>query len=129
MFKQHFARGQAFTYDLAEIGRYYADYVELMAHFDAVLPGRIHRVFYEAHGRGSGARGPRACSTIAACRSRRSACTSIANDRAVRTASSEQVRQPIFRDGVDHWRNYEPWLGAAEELRSAGVASYSPAAN
>ena len=46
-FKQHFARGQNFTYDLAEIGRYYRDYVELMAHFDAVLPGRVHRVFYE----------------------------------------------------------------------------------
>src|SRR5262249_20595062 len=46
-FKQHFARGQGFTYDLAEIGRYYADYVELMAHIDAVLPGRVHRVIYE----------------------------------------------------------------------------------
>ena len=46
-FKQHFARGQNFTYELGEIGRYYRDYVELMAHFDAVLPGRVHRVFYE----------------------------------------------------------------------------------
>ena len=47
-FKQHFARGQNFTYSLEEIGRYYRDYVELMAHFDAVLPGRVHRVFYES---------------------------------------------------------------------------------
>src|SRR5207247_1268104 len=46
-FKQHFARGQAFTYDLGEIGRYYGDYVRLMAHLDAVLPGRVHRVIYE----------------------------------------------------------------------------------
>jgi hypothetical protein len=46
-FKQHFARGQNFTYDLAELGRYYRNYVELMAHFDSVLPGRVHRVFYE----------------------------------------------------------------------------------
>jgi hypothetical protein len=45
--KQHFARGQAFSYDLADIGRYYADYIALMAHFDAVLPGRVHRVIYE----------------------------------------------------------------------------------
>src|SRR5258708_18160873 len=45
-FKQHFARGQNFTYDLSEIGRYYADYVELMAHFDAVLPNRVHRVIH-----------------------------------------------------------------------------------
>ena len=46
-FKQHFAQGQAFSYDLADLGRYYRDYVELMAHFDAVLPGRVHRVIYE----------------------------------------------------------------------------------
>ncbi len=46
-FKQHFARGQNFTYDLDDIGRYYRDYVELMAHFDGVLPGRVHRVIYE----------------------------------------------------------------------------------
>src|ERR1700741_4339539 len=46
-FKQHFARGQNFSYDLAELGAYYRSYVELMAHFDAVLPGRVHRVFYE----------------------------------------------------------------------------------
>src|SRR5262249_33679134 len=47
-FKQHFARGQGFTYDLADIGRYYADYVELMSHYDSVLPGRVHRVHYES---------------------------------------------------------------------------------
>ena len=46
-FRQHFARGQAFTYDLDDLGRYYADYVRLMAHVDAVLPGRVHRVIYE----------------------------------------------------------------------------------
>src|SRR3972149_11569699 len=46
-FKQHFARGQRFTYDLAELGRYYRDYVELMAHFDEALPARVPRVFYE----------------------------------------------------------------------------------
>src|SRR6185312_15187653 len=46
-FKQHFARGQSFTYSLTDLGRYYSDYVDLMAHYDAVLPGRIHRVFYE----------------------------------------------------------------------------------
>ena len=57
-FKQQFARGQNFTYSLEDIGRYYRDYVELMAHFDAVLPGRIHRVFYESHGRGHRRRGP-----------------------------------------------------------------------
>ena len=75
-FKQHFARGQDFTYGLDDIGRYYRDYVELMAHFDAVLPGRVHRV----HLRSAWSTTPKpkcaACSTTAACRSRRSACAS-----------------------------------------------------
>ena len=103
-FKQHFARGQNFTYGLDDIGRYYRDYVELMAHFDAVLPGRVHRVHLRADGRRH--RGARCagCSTTAACRSRTRCLQFYENERAVRTASSEQVRQPIFREGVDHWR-------------------------
>src|SRR5207302_1739569 len=48
VFKQHFARGQSFSYGLEDVGRYYRDYVELMAHFDRVLPGRVHRVHYES---------------------------------------------------------------------------------
>src|SRR6266403_1480365 len=47
-FKQHFARGQNFSYDLEDLGRFYRDYVDLMAHVDATVPGRVHRVFYEA---------------------------------------------------------------------------------
>jgi tetratricopeptide (TPR) repeat protein len=109
-FKQHFARGQGFTYDLADIGRYYADYVELMAHFDAVLPGRVHRVIYEAM-----VADPeeQTRALLAACGLPfEDACLRFyENDRAVRTASSEQVRQPIFTDAADHWRNYDPWLG------------------
>ncbi|HET7809991.1 MAG TPA: sulfotransferase [Steroidobacteraceae bacterium] len=108
-FKQHFARGQTFTYDLDEIGRYYADYVELMAHFDAVLPGRVHRVFYEKM----------VDDTEVEVRRLLDYCGLPFEDgvlrfhenrRAVRTASSEQVRQPIFRDGLEQWRHYEPWL-------------------
>lgn len=108
-FKQHFARGQAFTYDLAELGRYYADYVELMAHFDVVLPGSVHRVFYE----------DMVADTEAEVRRLLDHCglpfedsclRFYENDRAVRTASSEQVRRPIFREGTDHWRLFEPWL-------------------
>jgi tetratricopeptide (TPR) repeat protein len=109
-FKQHFARGSHFTYDLSEIGRYYRDYVELMAHFDAVLPGRVHRVFYEnmvEDTEGEVRRLLDYCGLPF-----EPACLEFyANDRAVRTASSEQVRQPIFRDAVEHWRHYEPWLG------------------
>jgi tetratricopeptide (TPR) repeat protein len=109
-FKQHFARGQNFTYELTELGRYYRDYVELMAHFDAVLPGRVHRVFYERmidDTEGEVRRLLEYCGLPF-----EDACLRFyENDRAVRTASSEQVRRPIFRDAVEHWRHYEPWLG------------------
>jgi len=108
-FKQHFARGQHFSYSLADLGRYYRDYVELMAHFDAVLPGRIHRVVYEGMVEDTEAEVRR---LLAYCGlPYEDACLRFYdNERAVRTASSEQVRRPIFRDAVEHWRNYEPWL-------------------
>jgi tetratricopeptide (TPR) repeat protein len=109
-FKQHFARGQNFSYGLEDIGRYYHDYVELMAHFDAVLPGRIHRVFYERIIDDTEAEVRRLldyCGLPFEVQCLRF----YENERAVRTASSEQVRQPIYRDGVDHWQHYEPWLG------------------
>ena len=109
-FKQHFARGQNFTYSLAEIGRYYRDYVGLMRHFDSVLPGRVHRVLYEDvvnDMEGEVRRLLRYCNLPfeAAC------LRFFENERAVRTASSEQVRQPIYRSGLEQWRSYEPWLG------------------
>jgi tetratricopeptide (TPR) repeat protein len=108
-YKQHFARGQAFSYDLENIGRYYRDYVALMAHFDAVSPGRVHRVIYErmvADTEGQ----VRALLDHVGLPFEDACLRFWTNDRAVRTASSEQVRQPIFDDGVDHWRNFEPWL-------------------
>jgi tetratricopeptide (TPR) repeat protein len=114
-YKQHFARGQHFTYSLNEIGRYYHDYVELMAHFDAVLPGCVHRVIYErmvADTEGEVRRVLDYCGLPFDERCLRF----YENERAVRTASSEQVRRPIYREGVDHWRNYEPWL---DPLKSA----------
>jgi tetratricopeptide (TPR) repeat protein len=108
-FKQHFARGQNFTYGLEDLGRYYRDYVELMAHFDAVLPGRVHRVFYEDMIEDTETQ---VRQLLAYCGlPYEEACLRFyENERAVRTASSEQVRQPIFREGLDHWRRYEPWL-------------------
>jgi tetratricopeptide (TPR) repeat protein len=114
-YKQHFARGQHFTYSLDEIGRYYRDYVELMAHFDAVLPGRVHRVIYErmvADTEGEVRRVLDYCGLPFDERCLRF----YENERAVRTASSEQVRRPIYREAVDHWRNFEPWL---DPLKSA----------
>jgi tetratricopeptide (TPR) repeat protein len=108
-FKQHFAKGQGFSYDLTDFGRYYRDYVRLMAHTDRVLPGAVHRVIYEAMVEDTEAevRG-----LLAYCGLEFDpACLAFyENDRAVRTPSSEQVRQPIFRDGTEAWKPYEPWL-------------------
>jgi tetratricopeptide (TPR) repeat protein len=108
-FKQHFARGQAFSYDLTDIGRYYADYVDLMAHVDAVLPGRVHRVIYEEMVEDP-ERQIRALLDYCGLPFEDGCLNFHQNDRAVRTASSEQVRQPIFKDAVEHWQNYESWL-------------------
>lgn len=112
-FKQHFARGQGFTCSLDDIGRYYVDYVRLMAHFDAVLPGRVHRVLYERMVDDTEAE---VRSLLAYCGLPfEDACLRFyQNQRPVRTASSEQVRQPIYREGVDHWRHYAAWLGPLE---------------
>lgn len=122
-FKQNFARGQTFSYGLEDIGQYYRNYVELMAHFDTVLPGRIHRVFYERM----------IVDTEAEVRRLLDFCglpfeqhclRFYENERAVRTASSEQVRQPIFTAGVDHWRHYEPWLGPLKEVLGQVLECY-----
>ncbi|HEX9805742.1 MAG TPA: sulfotransferase, partial [Alteraurantiacibacter sp.] len=109
-FRQHFAKGQGFSYGLADIGRYYADYVRAMDHYDRVLPGRIHRVIHEELlGDPEGAvRGLLAYLGLPF----EEGCLEFhRNTRAVRTASSEQVRRPLNRDGVGQWKPYEQWLG------------------
>jgi tetratricopeptide (TPR) repeat protein len=125
-FKQHFARGQAFTYDLAEIGRYYADYVELMAHFDAVLPGRVHRVIYERMVEDP-EREVRALLDYCGLPFEAGCLTFYETERAVRTASSEQVRRPIFTDAVEHWKNFEPWLGPLKAALGPVLDAYPDA--
>ncbi len=114
-FKQHFARGQSFSYSLDDIGRYYHDYVDLMAHFDAVLPGRVHRVIYERMVEDTEGEVRR---LLAYCGLpfEEGCLRFFENDRPVRTASSEQVRRPINRDGIDQWRHYAAWL---DPLRTA----------
>ncbi len=122
-FKQHFARGQNFSYDLTEVGRCWRDYAELMAHFDAVQPGRVHRVFYEqmvGDLEGETRRLLDYCGLEL-----ESQCLRFwETERAVRTASSEQVRRPIFTDAVEHWRNYHPWLGPLEAALGPGLEDY-----
>jgi hypothetical protein len=108
-FKQHFAEGHRYSYNLEDTGRYYSNYVELMAHFDSVLPGRVHRVIYENMIENTEAEVGR---LLAYCGLPfETACLRFyENDRPVRTASSQQVRQPIYKHGVEHWRHYEEWL-------------------
>jgi len=122
-FKQHFARGQSFTYDLGDLGRYYRDYVTLIAHFDAVLPGRIHRVFYERMVEDTEEE-VRRLLEYCGLPFEESCLRFFQNARPVRTASSEQVRQPIYREGVDHWRHYAPWLVPLELALGPVLGSY-----
>jgi hypothetical protein len=112
-FKQHYARGQAFSYDLGHFGTYYADYVRLMAHLDRVQPGRIHRVIHEALV-DDPEREVRALLDYLGLEYEPECLRFHENKRAVRTASSEQVRRPISRDGIDQWRRFDRWLGPLE---------------
>ncbi|MFM5915641.1 MAG: tetratricopeptide repeat-containing sulfotransferase family protein, partial [Chakrabartia godavariana] len=114
-FKQHFARGQGFTYSLTDIGRYYADYVDFMAHIDRVLPGRVVRMFHEDMVEDS-TREIRRLLDALGLPFEESCLRFWENDRAVRTASSEQVRRPIFKDGTEQWLMFEPYL---DELNAA----------
>ncbi|MBB4611906.1 tetratricopeptide repeat-containing sulfotransferase family protein [Novosphingobium taihuense] len=124
--KQHFARGQTFTYDLTDIGRYYRDYVGLMAAWDAQIPGHVHRVIYERMVADTEAEVRRLLDYIGVPFD--PACLEFyKNDRAVRTASSEQVRQPIFKDGLEAWKPYEPWLGPLKAALGPVLESYPDA--
>jgi tetratricopeptide (TPR) repeat protein len=108
--KQLFARGQEFCYSVDDIARYYRTYLELMAHWDAALPGRVLRVHHEDvvdDLEGS----VRRILDYLGLPFEQGCLEYHRNVRSVRTASSEQVRQPIYREGLDQWRHYEPWLG------------------
>lgn len=114
-FKQHFARGQAFSYSLDDMGRYYADYVRLMAHLDRVQPGAVHRVIYENMVDRTEAE-VRALLDYCGLPFEEACLAFHKTERAVRTASSEQVRQPIYRDGTEAWKPFDRWL---DPLRDA----------
>ncbi len=109
-FKQLFASGQQFTYSLDDIAQYYRMYLRIMDHWDCVLPGRVLRVQHEdviGDLEGSVRRILDYCGLAF-----EPACIDFhKTDRRVHTASSEQVRRPISREGVDQWKNFEPWLG------------------
>jgi len=113
-FKQHFQSGLWFSYDLVDIGCYYRDYVRLMGHFDAVLPGRVHRVQYE---RLVTQLEPEVRRLLAYCGLPfEEQCLRFHETRrVVQTASSEQVRSPLYSESLDQWRHFEPWLGPLKE--------------
>jgi predicted Zn-dependent protease len=121
--KQLFAQGQEFTYSVDDIARYYRTYLELMAHWDTVLPGRVLRVLHEDvvdDLEGSVRRILDHCGLPF-----ERACVDFhKTERSVRTPSSEQVRQPIFRDGLDQWRRYEAWLGPLEAALGDAAARW-----
>lgn len=108
-YRQHFAKGQAFSYDLAHMGQYYADYVRLMAHFDIIAPGYVYRVIHEQLLEDP-EREIRSLLEYIGLPFEDACLNFHQNKRAVRTASSEQVRRPINRDGVDQWKPYEAHL-------------------
>ena len=122
-FRQHYAKGQAFSYGLADVGDYYRDYARLMAHIDAVQPGRVHRVIHEALLDDPEAE-VRAMLAFLDQSFEEACMTFHINARAVRTASSEQVRRPINRDGVGQWLPYEKWLDPLKQALGPVLGAY-----
>jgi tetratricopeptide (TPR) repeat protein len=123
VFRQYFPQRHGFAFDLGEIGRYYRDYVEMMAHFDAVAPGSVHRVLYEDMVERPEAEIRRLLEYLEL--PFEEACLNFHQTRrAVMTPSAEQVRQPIFTDALGQWRNYEPWLGPLKSALGGVLAAY-----
>jgi hypothetical protein len=122
-FRQYFAARQDFTYNLTDLGRFYRDYVRLMEHFDQAMPGHVHRVIHEDLVADPEKEVRRMLDYIGV--EFEDACLRFyENKRAVNTASSEQVRRPINREGVDQWRNFDPWLGELKQALGSVVDAY-----
>jgi tetratricopeptide (TPR) repeat protein len=121
--KQLFAHGQEFAYSIEDIARYYRTYLELMRHWDSVLPGRVLRVQHEdvvSDLEGNVRRLLEFCGLEF-----EAACVEFhKTERSVRTASSEQVRQPIYREGLEQWRHFEPWLGPLQAALGDALTRY-----
>lgn len=127
-FRQHWATGQTFAYDLEDLGHFYSAYVEQMAHFDAAAPGCVHRIIYEnliADTEGETRRLLDACGL----EFEEQCLRFFENKRAVRTPSSEQVRLPIFSAGLDNWRPFEPWLAPLKQALGPVLEAYPAAPN
>jgi hypothetical protein len=121
--KQLFATGQEFTYSVEDIARYYRAYLDLMQHWDEVLPGRVLRVHHEdvVDDLESNVR---RILDFCGLPFEASCLEFYKTARSVRTASSEQVRQPIFRDGLDQWTKYESWLDPLKHALGDALLRY-----
>jgi tetratricopeptide (TPR) repeat protein len=122
-FKQLFADGQEFTYGQEEIARYYRGYVRLMEHWDEVLPGKVLRVHYE-HVVADLEGQLRRILGFLGLPFEENCLNYYRTDRSIRTPSSEQVRQPIYRGGLEQWRNFEPWLDVLKRELSEEISRY-----
>jgi hypothetical protein len=121
--KQLFARGQEFTYSIEDIARYYRTYLELMEHWDAALPGRVLRVHHEDLVEDL-ERSVRLILDFCELPFEPACVDFHRTERSIRTASSEQVRQPIFREGLEQWRNFETWLSPLGEALGDALVRY-----
>lgn len=122
-FKQHFARGQPFTYDLTDIGDYYRHYVRLMRHIDQVMPGWVVRILNEDLVADTQGEIRRLIASLGlewddACLSHHK------TERPIRTPSAEQVRQPVNASGTEQWRHYELWLDPLVAALGGTVADW-----
>jgi tetratricopeptide (TPR) repeat protein len=125
-FKMQFSEGHRYSYDLQEIGDYYRLYVEYMRHFDDVLPGRIHRVHHESLVDDTEAEVRRLLDYCGL--TFEPGCLRFhENLRPVRTPSAQQVRRPIYREGLEHWRNFEAWLGPLADALGDALVKYPDA--
>jgi len=122
-FKQLYSRGQFFSYSLTDLGSYYRAYVELMAYYDDVLPGTVHRVIYEEMV-GNPEREIRRLLGYLGLPFEESCLRFHETERSVRTSSSEQVRQPLYTSAKEHWRNFEPWLGPLKDALGPVLDAY-----
>jgi tetratricopeptide (TPR) repeat protein len=121
--KQLFARGQEFAYSIEDIARYYRTYLELMEHWDAVLPGRVLRVHHEDVVNDL-ERSVRLILDFCEVPFERGCVEFHRTERSIRTASSEQVRQPIYREGLEQWRHFDAWLGPLRESLGDALVRY-----
>ena len=113
-YTRHYGNGVNYSYSQSEMGHHYCDYVATMRHFDAVLPGRVHRLIHDDLVEDFEGEVRRMLGYIGV-EFQESCLRFFETNRPVHTPSSEQVREPINRKGFGRWRNYEPWLGELKQ--------------